>query len=148
MRRKGWIVWTWGKMGGLMVFMGMMVMMLTIYSFVGAASQSESANQLARSLRNRILDTYNSVGDMSFEYGLPESLESEDYSIEVQDKEGNTAGIIVRTNSGPRQVSGGASLSLPMHKSSFGMLKDFNEELHYICIVRHLGEVYLERSMC
>lgn len=130
-----------------MVFMGMMVMMLTVYSFSGASAQADSANQLARSLRNHMLDAYNSVGDMSFEYKLPENLNGEDYSVEILDKSGTT-GIIVRTSSGSRQVTGGASLSLPMHESSFGVLKDSGKELHHICIVRYLGEVYLERSTC
>jgi len=148
MKRKGWVVWTWGKMGSLIVFMAMMAMMLSAYSFVGSSSQSDSANQLAANLKNLIFDTYNSAGGMSFEYKLPKSLDGEDYSIEIFDKEGDMVGIIVRTKSGLWELVGGSSLAIPLSERSFGTMKGLNEELHYICIVKHQGMIYLERSKC
>jgi len=148
MKRKGWIIWTWGKMGSLMVFTGMMIMMLTAYAFVGNTSQSNAANQLSADLRNSILDTYNSVGGMSFEFNLPKSLNGQDYSIEILDKKGNTVAILIRTKSGSREVLGGASFAAPLSDMSFGMLKEFDQELHYICIVKYQNEIYLEKSEC
>lgn len=148
MKRRGWIVWTWGKLGSLLVFMGMMVMMLTTHSFAGAASQAESANGLAFALKNLMTDTYNSVGGMSFECELPPSIEGEDYSIEVLDKPGGMAGVIVRTRSGVMEVAGGSSLALPLSGGSFGVLKDWGQALPRICIVKHKGEIFLEGSGC
>jgi hypothetical protein len=144
MKRKGWIVWTWGKLGSLIVFMGVMIMLLSAQSFVGSAMQADKANKLAQDLRDNILDTYNSVGGMTFEYVLPESLGGQDYIIEVLDKSENLVGIIVRSKNGVSDVSGGASFSVPLSESSFGII----EKLHYICIIKFEGKVYLERSRC
>ncbi len=148
MKAKGWLVWTWGKMGSLLVFMGMMLMMLTAYSFVSAGAQSDGANQVARDLKNLMTDTYNAAGTMNLEYRLPDSIDGADYSVEILNKSGDTAGIIVRTRSGSREVIGGASLSVPLSNGSFGMLKGFGEGLPHICIVKHRETIYMERSKC
>lgn len=148
MKKKGWVVWVWGKMGSLVVFMGMMLVLLTAYSFVGASAQADSANRFSATMRNLVTDTYNSAGGMSFEYGLPGDINGEDYSIEILDKAGDTVGIITTTKSGYRDVTGGASLSIPLSDTSFGILKAFDEELHYICIVKHEGMIYLEKGKC
>lgn len=140
-------MWTWGKMGSLLVFMGVMLMMLTAYTFVSASAQSDGANQVSRTLKNLVLDTYNSVGEMSLEYKMPENIDGQPYSVEVLDK-GNTIGIITRTSSGPMDLIGGSSLEVPLSNLSFGTLKGFHDRLHYICIVKHNGKVYLERSRC
>lgn len=146
--RTGWLVWTWSKVGSLIVFTGMTLMLLTAYSFISASGQSDGANQLSRSLRNGILDTYDSTSGMSFEYELPGSMNGEAYSLEILDKSGDTAGIIVRARSGVWEVTGGSSLAVPMSDSSFGVVKSQDEELHYICIVKDRGKVYIERSRC
>jgi hypothetical protein len=135
-------------MGGLLVFMGMMVMMLAAYRFTSGSAQAEAGNQLSQTLKNLMLDTYDSSGGMSFEYELPSALDGSDYSLEVLNKSGDTIGIITRTKSGILGVTGGASLSAPLSGKSFGMLKDFGQELHYICIVKYSGKIYLERSKC
>jgi len=143
MRRKGWIVWTWGKMGGLLVFMGMMIMILTAYSYTTASCTSQAANQLSQELKNLILDVYDSPGGMSFEHELPPSLEGEAYSVEIVNKSGDTVGIITRT----RKRMGGSSLSVPLSKGSFGVLEP-GKQLHYICIVKHNGTIYIGGSRC
>ncbi len=148
MNKRGWLVWTWGKMGSLLVFTGIMLMMLMVYSFASAGAQSDGANQVARDLKNLITDTYNSAGAMNLEHRLPDNIDGEDYSVEVLNKSGETAGIIVRTHSGSREVVGGASLSIPMSHSSFGMLKLLGERSPYICITKYRGRIYLERSKC
>jgi hypothetical protein len=119
-------------------------MFLTAYGFVSATLQSDGANQVARQLKNLILDTYDSVGGMSFEWELPPSINGEQYSIEILDKKTNVIGIIVSTESGKR---GGSSISIPLSGHSFGTLKT----MHYdgsICITNYLGEIYLETSKC
>jgi|GEM_PF-1414572 len=146
--RKGWIVWTWSKLGSLMVFMGIMLMLMTAYGFSASSSQAQAANQLSQTLKFLILDTYDSLGDMSFEYMLPERLAGEDYSVEVLDKEADTAGIVTKTKSGVFEVSGGASLSVPLYNSSFGLLRDYGEGGKTVCIVKHDGVIYLEHSPC
>lgn len=146
--RGGWIVWVWSKAGTLIFFMGMMLMMMSAYSFVSASGQSGAANQVAQSLRNSITDTYNSAGGMSFEHELPPDLNGQAYSLEALDKGGDMVGIIVRVKSGVWEVSGGSSVAIPLSKGSFGVLKSFDSELHYICIVKDDGMIYLERSRC
>ena len=129
------------------MFMGMIVMMLTAYTFVSASAQAEGANQVSRTLKNLILDTYNSVGEMSLEYEIPGSIDGRPYSVEVLDK-GDAVGIITRTRSGPVDLIGGSSLEVPLSNLSFGTLKGSHDGLHYICIVKHNGKIYLERSRC
>ncbi len=148
MDKKGWIVWTWGKMGSLMVFMGMMAMMLTAYSFSSAGAQAQAGNQLAQTLKNLVLDTYDSTGGMSFEYELPASLDGVDYSLGILNKSGSSVGIIVKTKNGAFDVIGGTSFSVPLSDSSFGPIKKFGEELHYICITKYSGTIYITRSRC
>ncbi len=147
MKKKGWIVWTWGKMGGLMVFMGVMVMMLTAYSFIGSSMRASEATRLAQSIRNTALDTYNSAGAMSFEYALPQSLGGEPYSIELLDK-GTIAAILVEAKSGYRDVFGAASLGVPFSEASFGMLKPMGTAPASLCITKHEGLLYIETSRC
>lgn len=142
------MVWTWSKLGNLIIFMGMMLMLLATYGFVSASEQADGANQLSHSLRNLILDTYDSSSDMTFEYELPPSINGEDYSMEILDKGGHMVGIITRTKSGVLDVTGGSSFAAPLSNNSFGMLKEPNGELHYICITKSSGEVYLIRSEC
>lgn len=146
--KRGWIVWTWGKMGSLLVFMGMMLMMFTAYGFAGGSAQADSANQLSQSLKNLILDTYDSASGMSFEYALPKNLDGENYSIEILNKSGDTVGITTKTRRGSSDVFGATSLSVPLSKRSFGVIKGFGQELPYACIVKYKGVVYVERSKC
>jgi len=148
MNRRGWLVWTWSKLGNLIIFTGMMLMLLTAYGFVSASEQADAANQLSRSLRNLILDTYDSSSDMVFEYDLPRSINGEDYSVEILDKGGHMVGIITRTKSGILDVVGGSSFATPLSNNSFGILKQSNSDLHYICIVKDDGKVYLVGSGC
>ena len=146
--RRGWIVWTWGKIGGLMIFTAMFIIMLTAYGFVGSSAQAERANELARSLKDNILDTYNSIGEMSLEQRLPKTLNSENYSVEILDKEGDMAAILVQSKSGNWQISGASSLTVPLSERSFGILKKTEQQLSHICIVKYQGKIYLERSRC
>lgn len=148
MNKKGWLVWTWGKIGSLIVFMGMMLMLLTAYSFVSASEQSDAANQLSRSLRNLLLDTYNSASGMSFEYELPKRLNGDDYSLEILNKSGDMVGIITRVKGGVWEMMGGSSTAVPLSNASFGVLKEFDDELSYICIVKDDKKIYIERSQC
>ncbi len=147
MDKRGWVVWTWGKMGSLLVFMGMMLMLLTAYSFTSSTAQADGASRVSRDIRNLILDTYNSAGGMAFEYELPGGIGGEDYSIRVVDADG-TAGIITNTTSGSRAVLGGATLAVPLSAGSYGTLKGFGDDITHLCMVKHGGIVYLERSKC
>lgn len=148
MNKRGWLVWTWSKLGCLIVFAGMMLMLLTAYSFVSASEQSSAANQLSRNLRNLILDTYSSGSGMAFEYELPNTVNGEDYSVEILNKSGNMAGVITRARSGVWEVTGGSSFAVPLSNTSFGVLKPFGSELHYICIVKDERRIYIEGSRC
>lgn len=148
MKKRGWVVWVWGKMGSMLVFMGIMLMLLSTYSVMGNSQQSDAANQLSRELKNLMLDAYDSAGDMNFEYALSKSLNGEDYSVEVLDKEGDMVGVVTRTKSGTWGATGGSSLSVRLSEGSFGLLKDYGQWPVYICITKHGDMLYLERSKC
>jgi hypothetical protein len=128
--------------------MGVMVMLLTAYSFTGSAMQADKAAALARDLRDNMMDTYNSAGDMTFEYMLPEYLNGQEYSIELLNKESELVGIIVTSQNGVTAVSGASSFSLPLYDASFGLLKASAERLQYICIIKSGGQLFLEKSRC
>jgi hypothetical protein len=148
MKRKGWIVWVWGKSGGLIVFLGIMAMMLTAYTFAAASEQADSANELARHLKNLMMDTYNSVGDMDVEFTLPSSLDGENFTIELFDKPGDRIGIIVKTFRGERELFGASSLALPLSNSSYLTIVQFNRTQQNLCVVKYGGKLHLQNSKC
>ncbi len=123
-------------------------MMLTAYGFSASSGQVSAASQVSQTLKNLILDTYDSISGMTFEYELPENIEGEDYSIEVLDKNGDAVGIVTKTLSGHREVAGASSLSAPLSNTSFGVLKGFGQDLHYICMTKYLSKIYIEGSRC
>jgi hypothetical protein len=148
MKNRGWIVWTWGKMGGLLVFAGMMLMLLAAYRFIGESLQAEGANQLAQELRNLITDTYTTTDGMTLEYELPERIDGRDYSLEIKDLTGDMVGVMVETDVRSITVGGGASIALRLSNSSSRVIKGRGEGVKYICMVKHNGRVYIEKSRC
>ena len=148
MKRKGWVVWIWGKMGGLLVFFGMMMVLLVAYSYITASVQAEGANQLSRALRDIILDTYNAPEGLGFEYQLPDTIEGRRYDLEVYNLTGDMVGIIARTDTRFMQLIGGASAALRLSDNSFRTVKARNETDVYLCIIKHQGRVYIEKSKC
>ena len=146
--KRGWVVWAWGKLGGMMVFMAMMLMFLAAYSFASATTDASGANKLSASLRDLLSDTYNSVGGMSFSYELPSSISGLDYSLEIINKSGDAVGIIVRSKSGVFEIIGGSSLSAPLSDASFGELKSYGSGPTWICIAKSDGRLIIEKSEC
>lgn len=146
--RRGWVVWAWGKLGGMMVFMAMMVMFLAAYAYASAATDASGANKLSAALRDVLSDAYNSVGGMSFSYELPGRIGGIDYSLELLNKSGDAVGIIVRSKSGLFEILGGSSLSAPLSEASFGELKSYGGGPVFICITKSGGRIVIERSEC
>ncbi len=146
--KRGWVAWAWGKLGGTIVFMAMMLMFLAAYSYASATTDASGANKLSASIRDLLSDTYNSVGGMSFSYELPGQIGGIDYSLEIINKSGGTIGIIARSKSGAFEITGGASLSAPLSEASFGELKSYGSGLIWICITKSDGKLIVEKSKC
>jgi hypothetical protein len=146
--RRGWAVWTWSKVGALLVFAATMLMFLTSYGYASASEQANGANQLSRQLRNAITDAYDSLGGATMEFTLPKSIAGEDYSIEIIDKGDGLFGVITRTKSGIWEVSGGASLTAPLSPASFGFLKQTGDSLESMCVVKDETMIRIQRSKC
>ena len=148
MKRKGWVVWIWGKMGGLLVFFGIMVTLLMAHSYMSASVQAEAANQLSRGLRYILLDIYNAPDGLGFEYQLPDSINGRHYNLEIHNLTGDMVGVIARTDTKFMQVVGGASAALRLSDNSFRTIKADEENGVYVCIIKHKGRVYIEKSRC
>ncbi|MBN2517289.1 MAG: hypothetical protein JXB14_00430 [Candidatus Altiarchaeota archaeon] len=147
MKRKGWVVWVWGKMGCMLVFFGMLMILLLAYGYIASSTQADSSNQVSRDLRDILLDVYNSPDGLSFEYQIPETIDGEPYELEILNLTGDTVGIIARSNRGSMHLLGGASIALPLSDSSFRMVGGMNESV-YLCITKHGGAIYIEKSKC
>lgn len=140
--RKGWLVWTWGKVGALIVFTALMLVLMSTFTYLLSASAAQEANALARDLGGQILDTYNSQLTMNFERRLPDKVDGRDYDLEFLNT-GGILGIVVRTRDS-FAVSGGASVSIPYDDVTIGPGLDSE----YLCINKFEGEIYIEWSRC
>jgi len=54
----------------------------------------------------------------------------------------------VRTDTKAMQLIGGASAALGLSDNSFRVVKTRDEKDVYLCITKHLGMVYIEKSKC
>jgi len=141
--RRGWVVWTWGKMGALFVFTGLMLVFLSSFFYLSTSAAAEEANALARDLGGYILDAYNSQLTTNVERRLPAAVDGRDYELRFLNTDG-ILGIIVETEADPTSVSGGASVGIPYDSVSAGPALDSD----YICITKFEGEIYIEWSRC
>ncbi len=148
MDRRGWIVWAWSKLGSLILFTVILLMLLTTYAVSSRSLRVEAATHMAQDLRNAITDTYDSIGDASFEYPLPPSVQGENYSIELQKSSGNKIAVLVRLVSNPDSLFGAASLSANLSQRSNGLLKGFEDNPSCLCISKYHGVIYVEASKC
>jgi len=146
--KRGWVVWTWSKLGAMLVFFAVMLMLLSSYSLLTSTVHGVSSNQVARDFRNAMSDTYNAPGGMTCDYELPETIEGRNYSIELTNKTGDSIGILVRTEKNGVPIVGGASAALPLAAGSFGILKETSENLPNVCIIKKRGRLSVEKSEC